>query len=109
ITERETTLNCILSTMNLDEIGTEEENHFLNSHYEQDESDDITYLDNNDENEESDIDILKIEDIVNLNDPIFDMSENAIINEGTQERRVETMNYLAEDIVQEFLAEFEDT
>ncbi|CAJ0629455.1 12001_t:CDS:1, partial [Entrophospora sp. SA101] len=91
------------------EIGTEEENHFLNSHYEQDESDDITYLDNNDENEESDIDILKIEDIVNLNDPIFDMSENAIINEGTQERRVETMNYLAEDIVQEFLAEFEDT
>ncbi|CAJ0847198.1 17125_t:CDS:2 [Entrophospora sp. SA101] len=35
--------------------------------------------------------------------------ENAIINEGTQERRVETMNYLAEDIVQEFLAEFEDT
>nr|CAG8647032.1 11029_t:CDS:2 [Entrophospora candida] len=109
ITERETTLNCILSTMNLDEIGTEEENHFLNSHYEQDESDDITYLDNNDENEESDIDILKIEDIVNLNDPIFDTSENAIINEGTQERRVETMNYLAEDIVQEFLAEFEDT
>ncbi|CAJ0768887.1 11762_t:CDS:2 [Entrophospora sp. SA101] len=92
-----------------DEIGTEEENHFLNSHYEQDESDDITYLDNNDENEESDIDILKIEDIVNLNDPIFDTSENAIINEGTQERRVETMNYLAEDIVQEFLAEFEDT
>ncbi|CAJ0766662.1 466_t:CDS:1, partial [Entrophospora sp. SA101] len=73
------------------------------------ESDDITYLDNNDENEESDIDILKIEDIVNLNDPIFDTSENAIINEGTQERRVETMNYLAEDIVQEFLAEFEDT
>ncbi|CAJ0884959.1 10192_t:CDS:1, partial [Entrophospora sp. SA101] len=30
-----------------------------------------------------DIDILKIEDIVNLNDPIFDTSENAIINEGT--------------------------
>ncbi|CAJ0840472.1 4269_t:CDS:2 [Entrophospora sp. SA101] len=37
------------------------------------------------------------------------LNENAIINEGTQERRVETMNYLAEDIVQEFLAEFEDT
>ena len=75
----------LLSTMNLDESA------------------DITHLDNNDE------DILKIEDIVNLNDPIFVTSENVIINECTQERRTETMNYVAEDIVQEFLAESEDT
>ena len=80
-TERETTLNCILSTTNLGEI----------------------------ENEENNIDILKIEDIVNLNDPIFVTSENVIINECTQERRTETMNYVTEDIVQEFLAESEDT
>ncbi|CAH1764294.1 5267_t:CDS:2, partial [Entrophospora sp. SA101] len=83
------------------EIGTEE-NEILNSY--DNKSDSITHLDTNDdlgENEnldENNIDILGIEDIVNLNDPIFDTSENIVINESTSKRRIETMNYVAEDI-----------
>ncbi|CAJ0849412.1 6998_t:CDS:2 [Entrophospora sp. SA101] len=44
-----------------------------------------------------------IEEIVNLNGPIFDTSEITVINESISERRIETINYVAEDIAEEFL------
>lgn len=66
--------------MNLGKIRTEGENHFLSSY---DEQNDITHLDNNDENGKNNMDMLKIEEVVNLNGPIFDTSENVIINERT--------------------------
>ncbi|CAJ0760202.1 19260_t:CDS:1, partial [Entrophospora sp. SA101] len=43
-----------------------------------------------------------IEEIVNLNGPIFDTSEITVINESISERRIETINYVAEDIAEEF-------
>nr|CAG8574529.1 240_t:CDS:2 [Entrophospora candida] len=49
-----------------------------------------------------------IEEIVNLNGPIFDTSEITVINKSISERRIETINYVAEDIAEEFLVGLED-
>nr|CAG8584133.1 13722_t:CDS:2 [Entrophospora candida] len=52
--------------------------------------------------------VMGIEEIVNLNGPIFDTSEITVINKSISERRIEAINYVAEDIAEEFLVGLED-
>jgi hypothetical protein len=106
LSEKEVTSKCILSTMNLGE-GFGDENDFLTDY---DEYENIN-SDDDDLNIELDDDAttLKIEEIVDLGDPIFNIDQNNDnINENQEVSRNESTEYDVEELVSQFLIDCDD-
>ncbi|CAJ0756119.1 20622_t:CDS:2, partial [Entrophospora sp. SA101] len=100
------TSKCILSTMNLGE-GFEDENDFLTDYdeYENTNSDDDDLNIELDDN----VTTLKIEEIIDLNDSIFNIDQNNDnINENQEVSRNESTEYNVEELVSRFLTDYDN-
>ncbi|CAJ0903566.1 12074_t:CDS:2, partial [Entrophospora sp. SA101] len=103
---KEVTSKCILSTMNLGE-GFEDENDFLTDYdeYENTNSDDDDLNIELDDN----VTTLKIEEIIDLNDSIFNIDQNNDnINENQEVSRNESTEYNVEELVSRFLTDYDN-